>query len=613
MVTQPKQFRERFQISSQDLMNGFQALQSGGLLRDVAFYQQVLALVEQGQSVVVSDFAIATLNSLVVIPTEQHQIDQFITQIEVYAIDEVITQKAQQIQSQHTEHSISITDAIDWAIHEQLYSNWIVVATDRRSLPNAALISQFLGDARSNPEIKCSENKTTQLLHTAEIESWDQLLTARLDAQTFTQNPLISPLNTDRVRLYQQSCIGLAIGIALSEKFLPIANVDTPAENTPFDLQQLVQDAIGSHPLGMIIQVLNSDSTGKFKLEIAGVVVMVEIDRDRQSPGKVSSILQDVARITQQSVQASPPRSTSMTESTAFIANSPNALFHHSSFNAFPFDSNSPTLPIFLNTPSNTFFPNLKIPQSESNPLMIDYQSLMKQPIETDLIFTVSDNRGKSDSSEPGLFKPWATITDRSPKNGPVIVGGEMYDRENRSYTIENCWIFTSSGDEQIMTGSGNYFIDPGTGNNDIYSGEGIDLFILKEGEGITTIGNYQAHDRFGLLGTLTYADLEITTTHFNENAIEIRVKTTQDVLAIVEGVTLDQLTQDNFLNVIYLEENSDPILKKTETLLPVIDLANGKTQPIVDWVSLHKLGHSQLEIPASIWMKQNPVQSQFI
>jgi hypothetical protein len=609
MVTQP----ERFQISSQDLMNGLQAVQSGRLLRDAVFFQQILALVAQGKVVVVSDFAIATLNSLSLIPAERSQLDQFMTQIEVYTIDEVITQKAQQIQFQQAEHSISITDAIDWAIHEQLYSNWIVVATDRRALPNAELISQLLGDARSNPEINRSQNKTTQLLHTAEIESWDQLLTARLDAQPFNQNPLISPLNTDRIRLYQQSCIGLAIGIALSEKFLPIAHLSTPAQNTPFDLQQLVQDAIAKHPLGMMIQVLNSESTGKFKLEIAGVVVMVQIDSDRQSPGKVSSILQDVARITQQSIQNSIQRSPSLTESTAFMTNSSHSIFHHSSLNAFPFPSNSSTVPVWLKPPSVNLLPDLEIPKSDSNPLIIDYRSLIKQPIDTNPIFPLPDDLTNFDKTEPMLFKPWATVTDRSPKSGPAIVGdfSGKGGGHNTSYTIESHWIFTSSRDEMITTGAGNYFIAAGTGHNEINSGAGVDLFVLEEGEGMTTIVQYQEYDRLGLLGTLNYADLDITT--INSNAVEIRVKTTQDILAIIEGITPDQLTSDHFLQVKYLEESSDVIPKNSENLNPVIEVANGQTQPIVDWVSLHKPGHSQLEIPASIWIKQNPINSPFI
>jgi hypothetical protein len=611
MVTQP----ERFQISSQDLMNGLQTVQSGGLLRDAVFFQQILALVAQGKVVVVSDVAIATLNSLSIISADRSQLDQFMTQIEIYTIDEVITQKAQQIQSQQAAYSISITDAIDWAIHEQLYSNWIVVATDRRALPNAELISTFLRDARSNPEVNRSQEKTDQPLHTAEINSWEQLLTARLDAQTFNQNPLVYNPNNDRVRLYQQSCIGLAIGIALSEKFLPIAHLDTPAQSTPFNLQQLVQDAIGSHPLGMMIQVLNAESTGKFKLEIAGVVVMVQIDGDRQSPGK-SSILQDVARITQQSIQNSIPRSTSLTESTAFITNSPNSTFHYSSLNAFPFSSNSSTLPIWLKTPNITLLGDLEIPKSTSNPLMIDYQSLIKQPIETDPIFPIfpiPDMSPKFNDTVPQQFKPWATVTDWSPISDPAIVGdvSGKGGGHTTSYTIESHWIFTSSHDETITTGAGNYFIAAGTGNNEIDSGEGVDLFVLEEGEGTTTIVQYQEYDRLGLLGALTYGDLDITT--INSNAVEIRVKATQDILAIIEGITPDQLTQDHFLNVNYLKESSDTIPKNTKNLLPTVQPSHGKTQPIVDWVHLYQPGHSQLEIPASLWMQQNPVNPPFI
>lgn len=645
MVTQPQRFQKQFQISSQDLINALQQVQSGGLLRDAVFFQQILALMTQGKpqgrTVVVSDFAIEALKSLTLTPADRSQLDQFLSQTKVYKIDSITIQKAQQIQSHYP---ISISDAIDWAIHEQMthessaheqtheltheliHSHWILVATDRRSLPNAALISQFLGDTPSNPEMNRSETQTIAPAHGTEIEAWEKLLIARLDAPTFTHNSVDYFSNQNSIWIYQQSCIGLALGIALSEKFRSVSYLEPSTPSPSFDLQELLQDAIGMHPLGMMIRVLNAESTGKFKLEIAGVVVMVQVDADRQSPGRSFALIQDIALLTQQSVQPSTTRSNSLTESTALLDHSSNLFFTNSSSNPFP-PSRPDSQDFYASTklPMVSILSNLERPNDKSN-FIIDYRNLMKKTIEPDPLFPGLDNPDRADYSEPATARlnPWAMITDRTSKTGSTNLGGELRPGPavDISYVIESYWIFTSSGDEQIVTGFGNYFVAAGTGNNEIQSGVGVDLFVLEEGEGITTINCYQGHDRLGLLGTLTYSDLDITV--MNTNSVEIRVRSSQDILAIIKGITPEQLTQDNFLSVKYtedqylevpyIEEGSDVIVNNTENLLPSIDasnevnLSNGQTQPIADWLAFYQPGHSQLEVYSFIWMRQDSV-----
>lgn len=148
-------------------------------------------------------------------------------------------------------------------------------------------------------------------------------------------------------------------------------------------------------------------------------------------------------------------------------------------------------------------------------------------------------------------------------------------------------WIFAGSGDDVINAGEGNNFISAGTGNNTIDSGSGKDLFVLESGPGVTRILRYQSHDKFGLLGGYHYDDLVITAAKTNENATQIRLKSATgegDLLAIVVGVTPDQLDRSAFLTVQYD--------------LPDPPLSNGATQVIPDWLmASQRQGHT-LHVP---------------
>jgi hypothetical protein len=93
-------------------------------------------------------------------------------------------------------------------------------------------------------------------------------------------------------------------------------------------------------------------------------------------------------------------------------------------------------------------------------------------------------------------------------------------------------------------------------------------------------------------LGGYHYDDLVITAAKTTPNATQIRLKSTTgdgDLLAIVVGVTPDQLDRSAFLTVQY--DRPDP-------LPPTFGNANGATQVIPDWLSASQQQGHTLYVP---------------
>ncbi len=590
---------------------------------------------------------------------ERQQLKAFIAQVSIYPIDEMTTQQAQHLQ---TQHSISITDAIDWAIHEKLYSDWIVVAFDRRILPNAEPIGTFITKARSSREDNASvEDGSQKLLPiTPELDRWEQVLTSRLDAQLFKLNSW-NPITGDRVRIYQQSCIGLAIGVAFSKNAVPFFQPGPRTEHPPLDLQQMLMNAIGAHPLAMMIQVLNSDGSGKFKLEIAGVAVFVQLDRDRDSAGQSRSVMQEIAIVTQQAVtqQITQPITQQLTTQQAFLRSNDVPPSHDT------LPSNPAPIPTFLNSSFlnssflnspflNSSFSSLYPPPPESanldqviNPIDFNLPPILEprvipqtgdktiysltpiaNPIGTSSIFPIPtntfDKTGKRDHNDhdyqnhhqshhdgkngktTSIFNNPQAIIRINLQHVPKLASGTnpSQDRTPQEFVINDTWVFGGVEDEEITVGEGNYFIDAGPGKDTVVGGEGQDLFVLARGDGETTIFNYQDHDRFGLLETLNYADLMIQKVSHPDNAQSVQIcdRLTKDVLAIVHGTTPEQLTADHFIKVLYVNAIDQHSTQGNQNRSSSENdnengSENGSTIVPQDWANLYRPG-SSLEIP---------------
>ena len=129
--------------------------------------------------------------------------------------------------------------------------------------------------------------------------------------------------------------------------------------------------------------------------------------------------------------------------------------------------------------------------------------------------------------------------------------------------------ITAGSGDDFAHAGAGSNRIDLGEGNNTVSTivnqsnfllsvgqttvttGSGRDTFILGAGEGVITITNYDASDRFELVGfnpefsgTLGFSDLTIV----QEGAdTVISLTDTEDVLAVLQNVQADTINSGDF------------------------------------------------------------------
>jgi hypothetical protein len=122
-----------------------------------------------------------------------------------------------------------------------------------------------------------------------------------------------------------------------------------------------------------------------------------------------------------------------------------------------------------------------------------------------------------------------------------------------------------------------------GTGDRTINATAMAEVFKLAAGPGVLTLIGYQSNDRFGLIGGLSYDDLQITRTDAVPSGAQIRVKSTRalnpgDILAIVVGVSPDQLTRDVFMASEALLPQSLPFKSLPFKLLPTQPLP---TQPL--------------------------------
>jgi hypothetical protein len=129
------------QISSLDLLLCLQNGQSEAIpLTQSPFFQQVLAIAQEDHLVCISDYAVASFLQAELSPESQLQLEQLLNAIEIWQTTPAIQDQAQEL-SQTLK--IALADAIDHVIYDHLCPDWILVAEEGRSLPNATTLAEF--------------------------------------------------------------------------------------------------------------------------------------------------------------------------------------------------------------------------------------------------------------------------------------------------------------------------------------------------------------------------------------------------------------------------------------------------------------------------------------
>ena len=103
----------------------------------------------------------------------------------------------------------------------------------------------------------------------------------------------------------------------------------------------------------------------------------------------------------------------------------------------------------------------------------------------------------------------------------------------------------------ELTGGAGDDTLTGGGGSDTLTGGAGDDLFIYSEGDGTDIITDFGVgNDLFGLSGGLTFNDLTIEPIEGAETNTEVKVTSTDEVLAVLEGVVADDITSAYFTTV---------------------------------------------------------------
>jgi Ca2+-binding RTX toxin-like protein len=145
-------------------------------------------------------------------------------------------------------------------------------------------------------------------------------------------------------------------------------------------------------------------------------------------------------------------------------------------------------------------------------------------------------------------------LNDRSPGGSDggndTLIGGSGNDQVGGKGGNDE--LFGGEGEDQLFGDDGDDLLRGGLGNDtltgdDSSGGEGVDTFVLAEGEGIDTIVDFELGiDLIGLAEEITADQLSITA---NGNNTEISLG--GNVLAILNGVdTPDFIVEDPFIQI---------------------------------------------------------------
>lgn len=114
--------------------------------------------------------------------------------------------------------------------------------------------------------------------------------------------------------------------------------------------------------------------------------------------------------------------------------------------------------------------------------------------------------------------------------------------------------LYGLSGKDILRGDDGNDVLVGGSGNDILTGGSGSDTFVLAAGSGTDTITDFTSTDVIGLSSGLTINDLTISwgtgANTTNDTSIIMSTGGTQEVLAILQGVQINNISDISFLNV---------------------------------------------------------------
>jgi Ca2+-binding RTX toxin-like protein len=630
------------QISSQDLLHCLVP----GRLSEMPFFQQVLAIAEEDHLVSISDYAIGQFLEAQLSAADQQQLEALLEVIDIWQSDPADYDRAIALSEKR---QMSIADAIDTLIYHNLCPDWLLVAETTRNLPNATGIASFWQEwIDIRDDLPPSSDPSGGSIVPRPIggggpsgssQTYDRSSASQSTNSTTSQ---VAAFNSSV--LFSQSYVNLSWSL-ISDSH---PTSDQPAttialgENQPSaaatELMQSLQAALPNLQVylqqtasgwSVVIEQLSGQPVKTLSLaQLAGdratmlSAALSQIQAARMPSDLIGNALNNAIA---QAVQSAQTPGTSQNDVIYVSQANPDAVpidggagvdlvSYRQATNGVTVDlsANQP-LQNVENLEGSDFSDRLTGDQNDNviigragNDTLIgnagndilkggtgNNQFIGGPAAVSPTAILPSPTIAPKPFITPGI-KPGAITATTGTTGFTTMTGTDMVTDDGTTMAgplpaiRDDDWIFAGSGDDVINAGDGNNFINAGTGNNTIDSGSGQDLFVLESGPGVTRILRYQSHDKFGLLGGYHYDDLVITAAKTNENATQIRLKSATgegDLLAIVVGVTPDQLDRSAFLTVQYDQPDSKGI-------------ANGSTQVIPDWLMASQLQGHTLHVP---------------
>jgi hypothetical protein len=501
------------QIASQDLMACLQWVHQGIALARVPFFQQVLAIAAESHLVSASDYAIEQYQTFALSTSDLPAIETLIQRLEVWPTSPAERAEAKRISQRQ---GISFADALDEIIHSTLCPDWILVEAEGRSLPNAVSIHSFLKEWQSIRD---------DLPPDGGMSLWP---TGPGPQGPDSGEPNPQPLAKQQARqgtaannsvvFSQQACISMALGLTniSGQSLIGLSSPNAIAPN----LQQQIAQALGGN-LPITIAWVQTGSGLRLQLQVSGQTIATDIQwEDLTNPARLNNAIAMVnpqvqqeikvalgnipaiAKTTDQSVAIAPPEATSI--ETPLVTDQPKVI--------------APTT-------TETIIEDGPIPIATTNnpePETPVLKPIQETPKESSLADNLYASFGKSSNYEA----PSVAVTAGAvqPVSIPFLSVNSTSLKEAIALGNNQTFTFFAGSDLQPIT-------------SQIQGTSEADQFLLQSGN--LKVVAYQSHDRFGLIGGLSYSNLTITETTVRSltdlyPAYEITLKTTGERLAIV-------------------------------------------------------------------------------
>jgi Ca2+-binding RTX toxin-like protein len=620
------------QISSQDLLHCLVP----GRLSEMPFFQQVLAIAQAEHLVSVSDYAITQFLEANLPAADQKPLESLLELIDIWQTDPADYAAAIALSQKKR---MSIGDAIDSLIHDNLCPDWLLVAESTRNLPNATGIASFWqewidirddlppdggsivprptgGGGPSGNSQNYDRSTTTDSINanTSQVAAFNSSV-------LFSQSYVSADLISDGQPTQGKAVIALGENQPAAAATELMQSLQAALPHLQIHLQQTDSGwaVVIEQPSGQSVKTLSlAELAGDRATMLSAALSQIQAAR----PELVGNALNNAIA---QAVQSAQTAGTPQNDVIYISQANPGASIDGGAgvdLVSYREATSGVTIDLAANQPlqnvenleGSDFSDRLSGDKNDNVIIGRGGNDTLIGNAGNDILKGGTGNNqliGGPAAVSPTAILPAPTLAPKpfiTPGIKPGVItstsgigvtatAGGMTDE---GITIvgplpairDDDWIFAGSGDDVINAGDGNNFISAGTGNNTIDSGSGQDLFVLESGPGVTQILRYQSHDKFGLLGGYHYDDLVITAAKTTENATQIRLKSATgdgDLLAIVVGVTPDQLDRSAFLTVQYDRPDAMP---------STFGSANGATQVIPDWLSASQQQGHTLYVP---------------